>query len=59
MSLKAFGLLFTPKVNKSTVLRWERGGVPFERVVDVERVTGIAREELRPDIFRDLKEAAE
>jgi hypothetical protein len=26
--------------------------VPLHRVVDVERVTGIAREELRPDFHR-------
>ena len=40
-------------VNKSTVLRWERDGVPAERAVEIEKVFGgkIKRQELRPDIF--------
>ena len=38
-------------VNKSTVLRWEEGKVPVERIADVERETGISRHDLRPDIF--------
>ena len=36
-------------VNKSTVARWRR--VPAERVLEVERVTGISRHEMRPDIY--------
>ncbi|MBX3583583.1 MAG: helix-turn-helix domain-containing protein [Rhizobiaceae bacterium] len=51
MSLEQFGALFTPSVDKSTVLRWERGQIPPERAVEVERITGISRHELRPDIF--------
>jgi hypothetical protein len=39
-------------VNKTTVLRWEEGRIPAERVVDVECVTGIPRHELRPDLYR-------
>ena len=35
-----------------TVARWRRERVPAERVADVERLTGIPREDLRPDIFR-------
>lgn len=31
------------------VSQWDR--VPAERVLDVERVTGISRHELRPDIY--------
>jgi DNA-binding transcriptional regulator YdaS (Cro superfamily) len=38
-------------VNKSTVLRWEESKIPAERVLDVERITGIPRTELRPDLF--------
>lgn len=38
-------------VHKSTVLRWEQGQVPPGRVIDVERITGIPRAKLRPDIF--------
>lgn len=39
------------KVNRSTILRWETGDVPVERVHEIERVTGISRHDLRPDIF--------
>lgn len=41
------------RVNKSTILRWERGDVPVptDRLAEIETVTGIKREVLRPDIF--------
>lgn len=45
-------------VNKSTILRWEGGLVPIDRVADVERETGISRHELRPDIFGSAEKAA-
>lgn len=51
MTLEAFGALFSPPLHKASVLRWERDGIPAERVVEVERVTGISRRELRPDLF--------
>lgn len=36
----------------SVVSNWRaRGKVPPERVLEVERVTGISRHELRPDVF--------
>ena len=38
-------------VHKTTLLRWEESGVPVDRLGDVERATGIPRQELRPDIF--------
>lgn len=38
-------------VDKSLVTRWAQKRVPVERVADVERVTGIPRHELRPDVF--------
>ena len=38
-------------VHKTTILRWEEGGVPVDRLNDVERATGISRQTLRPDIF--------
>jgi DNA-binding transcriptional regulator YdaS (Cro superfamily) len=40
-------------VNKSTMSRWLSGRerVCAERVIDVERVTGIPREKLRPDLY--------
>lgn len=33
----------------ATVLRWKR--VPDKYLVDIERVFGIPREEMRPDLF--------
>lgn len=38
-------------VDRSTLLRWERGRVPAHRVIEVERVTGISRRKLRPDLY--------
>jgi len=39
-------------VNKTTLLRWEDGAVqiPAERMIEVERVTGVSRHALRPDL---------
>ena len=48
---RALGL--TPQA----VLQWEV--VPAERVLDVERVSGVSRYELRPDVFGVAPEAAE
>ena len=39
-------------VHKTTILRWEEGRVPAERMVEIERVTGLPRRELRPDLFQ-------
>ena len=36
-------------ITRQGVEAWRR--VPAERVVDVERVTGVARHELRPDLY--------
>lgn len=38
-------------VQPPAVCKWERGRIPAERVLDVERVTGIPRHELRPDLY--------
>jgi len=38
-------------VDKGTVTRWAQKGIPAARVLDVERVTGIPRQKLRPDFF--------
>lgn len=38
-------------VNKSTVTRWFAGRIPAERAIDLERVTGIPRQTIRPDLF--------
>jgi DNA-binding transcriptional regulator YdaS (Cro superfamily) len=38
-------------VFKSTVMRWEKRRIPAERVLDIERVTGVPRTQLRPDLY--------
>lgn len=49
LTLEALGRQFS--VDKSTVLRWETRRVPADRVLDVERITGIPRAQLRPDLY--------
>lgn len=49
LTLQAFGQKVG--VGAPAVFKWERGRVPAERVLDVERVTGIPRHELRPDLY--------
>lgn len=41
-------------VDRKTILRWEQGTtpIPAERVIELERMTGISRHELRPDLSR-------
>lgn len=41
-------------VNYVTLSRWEKKGVPIKRLGHVEKVTGIPKEELRPDIFEGV-----
>jgi DNA-binding transcriptional regulator YdaS (Cro superfamily) len=36
-------------ITRAAVVKWEK--VPAERLVVIEKVTGIPRHELRPDIF--------
>lgn len=43
-------------ITTGAVWQWRR--VPAERVVDVSRLTGIPREELRPDLYPRDNEAA-
>ncbi|MGV0817149.1 hypothetical protein [Martelella sp. AMO21009] len=57
MSQDAFGRLFDPPVDKSTVHRWERGRLSVRRAIDVERITGIPRWRLLPDIFQPSEPA--
>lgn len=49
VTLEQLALVFG--VNKTTVLRWEEGQVPAERVLTVSRETGIPPSALRPDIY--------
>ena len=45
-------------VQPPALCKWERGRIPAERVLEVERATGIPRQRLRPDIYPP-SEAAE
>jgi len=38
-------------VNKGTLTKWSRHRVPAERVLDFERVTGVSRHIVRPDLY--------
>lgn len=38
-------------VGAAAICKWERKRVPAERVLDVERITGISRHDLRPDLY--------
>lgn len=38
-------------VNKSTASRWISRRVPAERVIEIERITGISRHDIRPDLY--------
>jgi DNA-binding transcriptional regulator YdaS (Cro superfamily) len=38
-------------ISPQAIFKWRRGGVPSKRVIAVERVTGITRHELRPDLY--------
>lgn len=38
-------------VQPPAVSKWERGRVPAERVLEIERLTGIPRHALRPDLY--------
>jgi DNA-binding transcriptional regulator YdaS (Cro superfamily) len=37
-------------VTRAAVVKWRQ--VPAERLLEIERITGIPRELLRPDLFR-------
>jgi DNA-binding transcriptional regulator YdaS (Cro superfamily) len=38
------------KLNRQAVYQWER--VPLERILQVEKVTGVARDILRPELYK-------
>ncbi len=46
-------------IHKSQMTRWSQTQVPAERVLDVERITGISRHDLRPDVFGPTPSLAE
>ena len=42
-------------VTPGAIAQWDK--VPADRVVEIERVTGIPRQKLRPDLFEGLEPA--
>jgi len=40
-------------IARQAIYQWSR--IPVARVADVERITGVSRNELRPDIFGDAQ----
>jgi DNA-binding transcriptional regulator YdaS (Cro superfamily) len=46
--LRALGRLLG--INYQAIQQWDK--VPAERLLDIERLTGIARERLRPELYR-------
>ena len=55
LTLDATAKLFG--VDRTTVLRWEKGEVPIpvKRLSAIEAITGIPREKLRPDFFEPIE----
>lgn len=49
LTLEQFGRVFA--VNKTTVMRWEDGKIPAERVLPVCKFTGLSPHILRPDLY--------
>lgn len=44
-------------VNKTTVMRWESGShpIPLKRLAAVEKLTGIPKKKLRPDLVEMMR----
>jgi len=38
-------------VRPPAICKWEQRRIPAERVLEVERITGVPRQELRPDLY--------
>ncbi len=38
-------------LSKAAVYAWRKNGIPVERVIQIEKITGVSRHNLRPDIF--------
>lgn len=44
-------------VSHQAVMKWRRGRVPAERVLELSRVSGIPRQKIRPDLYPDTTPA--
>lgn len=51
LTIDQFAELF--EVDRTTIIRWEKGEphIPVKRLARAEEITGISRQDLRPDIF--------
>lgn len=38
-------------LTKAAVYVWRKNGIPVERVIQIEEITGVSRHNLRPDLF--------
>jgi DNA-binding transcriptional regulator YdaS (Cro superfamily) len=38
-------------ITQQALSQWKQRRVPAERVLDIERITGVPRHDLRPDIY--------
>ena len=38
-------------ITRAAVTHWRTSRIPAERVLEVERITGVSRHDLRPDIY--------
>jgi len=44
------------KVSPQAISKWKNGRIPAERVLEIERLTGVSRHDLRPDLYpRELR----
>lgn len=42
-------------VNKMTVSQWKTRGVPAERVLDLEKLSGVPCWDIRPDLYEEAR----
>lgn len=56
-NIRAVDLARDLKLNRSSITLWGLRRVPAERVIEVEKLTGIPRHEIRPDIYPAPAEA--
>lgn len=54
MTQAAFAQLFSPPLNQATISMWERAGIPYDRLIEIEKATGIPRQELAPELYEGL-----
>lgn len=40
-------------IEQPSVSAWRLRGIPVKRVTDIEKVTGIPRRQIRPDLYTD------